>query len=299
VTFARRALLLICLLLAGCGAPPTLPQPSPPTGAPAGPTPTSGPAPTPTRGPLSNPTPAAILEEPEPTATYTPAPAPVNLPLERIALFNPGPGSQVTSPFEISGRAGPSFNERVHVRLLGEDGRVLAQRTTYLNTLRGYAGPFSTELTFNIPGVAEAGRLELSTDDQRSGRMAHLMTLDLILLAAGAPLVHPAAQGPEQLAILAPRDGAGVRGGRFATRLAGWTQSGQGWTLALFDGDGDPLSVQTVYPLPGGIGETGVVEAEVTYEVPYEQYGRLALYELAEDGVNYLHYTSIEVYLRH
>ncbi len=294
----RHTWLILTLVLAACAAPAT-PAPSPlPTGAPPGPTLTLGMVPTPTRAPLSNPTPAAILEEPEPTATFTPAPAPVNLPLERVALFNPGPGSQVTSPFEISGRAGPSFDERVHLRLLGEDGRVLAQRTTYLNTLRGYAGPFSSELTFEIPGVAEAGRLEVSIDDPRTGRMAHLSTLDLILLAAGAPLLYPAAQGPEQLALLTPRDGAGVLGGRFAVRGAGWTARSQGLSLALLDSNGDLLSIQPVSLSPGAIGEVGLFEGEVAYQIPYEQYGRLALYELADDGVSYLHYTSIEVYLR-
>jgi len=290
---------MLTLVLAACAAPAAPAPTFAPTGAPPGATVTPGAVSTPTNLPLTNPTPAAILEEPEPTATFTPAPAPVNLPLERIALFSPGPGSQVTSPFEISGRAGPSFNERVHLRLLGEDGRLLAQRTTYLNTLRGYAGPFSTELTFDIPGVAEAGRLEISIDDRRTGRMAHLATLDLVLLAAGAPWIHPAAQGPEQLALLTPRDGAGVRGGRFAARGAGWTARGQGLTLALLDSDGDPLSIQPVALSPAGIAETGVFETEVAYQIPYEQYGRLALYELADDGVSYLHYTSIEVYLRH
>jgi hypothetical protein len=290
---------LAFLLLAACSAPP------PPTDTPV--TATARPAESqepglpvasPTRGPLTDPTPGAVLEAPEPTATPTLAPAPVNLPPERLAIFEPGPGSQVTSPFVVSGRGGPSFNGRVHLRLYGEDGRLLAQRTTYLHAIPAGTGRFVTELTFELPGVAEAARLEVSTDDLRTGRMAHLTTLDLVLLTAGTPHLTTALHGPEHLLILTPRDGALVAGGQVLVRGAGWSDLGEPLTLTLLDRQGNTLASRLVQLSSSLPGQIGVFETHLAYEIPYEQYGRIAVFEALPDGSGFRHYASIEVYLR-
>jgi hypothetical protein len=292
--------LLLILLMAACAAPaPSVPPSTevPPTAEPSAMS-LPGQEITPTHIPLTNPTPAAVLELPEPTPTNTPPPAPANLPLERLAILSPGPGSQVTSPFRVIGWGGPSLNERVHLRLLGEDGRLLAQRTTYLQAIPSGTGRFSTELTFEIPGVAEAARLEVSTQDPRTARLAHLSTLDLVVLSAGSALIHPALHGPEQITILSPRDGAVLRGGNFLLRGAAWSNHGSTLAAALFDRDGNTVAFALV-PLSAALpGEVGAYEVALAYSIPYEQYGRLAVYEPSPDGNGFLHYTSIEVYLR-
>ena len=295
-----RTWFVLLLVLTGCAAPaPVVPLS---TELPTAAEPSAGPplnqAAMPTRIPLTNPTPAAVLELPEPTATATPAPAPANLPLERLAILSPGPGSQVTSPFRVTGWGGPSLNERVQLRLLGEDGRLLAQRATYLQAIPGGTGRFSTELTFEIPGVGEAARLEVSTQDSRTARLAHLSSLDLVVLSVGSALIHPALHGPEQITILSPRDGAVVRGGRFLVRAAGWSSRGSSLSVALFDRDGNPIASQQVALSATQPGEVGAFEVDLAYAIPYEQYGRLAVYEPSPDGSGFLHYASIEVYLR-
>src|SRR3972149_4158878 len=102
--------------------------------------------------------PAVLIERPEPP-TEVPPPTPVVvLPSATIRIFRPGPGSQVTSPFQVYGRGGPSYNERVGIRLVGEDGRLISERLTYLLVFPGRAGNFVAQLEFQTPRLGGGGR---------------------------------------------------------------------------------------------------------------------------------------------
>jgi hypothetical protein len=252
--------------------------------------------PTPTRAPLSQVTPAIVVE-PTP-AGPTPTSVGITLPLppERLALLLPGPGSQVTSPIRIEGRGGPARSELVHIRLLGEDGRVLARQTTYLYAFVGQAGPFYANLAFDIPLVAEVGRLEVSTDDPRSARLGHVTTVSLTLLSAGRALIYPAIDGPEQLAILTPRPDSIARGGQLHVEGAGWTFFEEPVTVALLSG-GATLDSEEIWLEPRGVGVTGTFAVDLEYSLPYPQWGLIALYEPAPEGSGFLHYTTLEVFL--
>jgi hypothetical protein len=262
--------------------------------------PTAAPDPvvTPTVSPLTQATPPIVLEAADLPPTPPAPTAAANLPLERLAILEPGPGSQVTSPFTLMGRGGPSFANRVRVRLIGEDGRVITSRTTFLQTTPGFSGLFITEIAFDISGVAEAARLEVSTDDLRTGRMDHLTTRNLILLAAGSPLIHPTLDGPERLAILSPREGVGIAGGVVHVRGAGWVESDLPLTVAVLDRYQTVLGMVEVPLEAPGLGQLGTFEVDVPYTIPYAQYARLAVYERAPDDSGLIHYSSIEVFLR-
>src|SRR3990172_1729919 len=170
-------------------------------------TPAAGIEQSPTPAPYNLSTPAVLIERPEPP-TEVPPPTPVVvLPSATIRIFRPGPGSQVTSPFQVYGRGGPSYNERVGIRLVGEDGRLISEKLTYLLVFPGRAGNFVAQLEFQTPRLAEAARLEVYTDDLRYGRMAQLASMDLVLLSRGRQLLHPQIEGPEKLAIFEPPDG--------------------------------------------------------------------------------------------
>ncbi|MEW6566652.1 MAG: hypothetical protein AB1449_00505 [Chloroflexota bacterium] len=295
-------LLALALTLSGCSAPPltpATPQPSPaPTDSPSSPE-QAGPGPdsTPTRSPLTEATPAIVLEPPAPTPTATLPASPARLPPERLAILAPGPGSQVTSPFTLSGRSGPIYLNRVRIRLIGEDGRVITQRVTYLWAPPGYSGVFTTEISFQIEAVAEAARLELSTDDLRSARLGHVTTLNLVLLSAGAPLVYPALDGPERLTILSPREGAVVSGGRVRVRGAGWTEADVPLTVQLLDRYHTVLGAAEVELVGPGVGQLGTFEVEISYRIPYAQYAWVAVAESTPDGSALIHFSSHEIWL--
>lgn len=306
----RRAigLFLIGVGLAGCStvsrlaAPPQI-APEPPTSA--APTETSvveavgvAPVSTTTPPPFNLSTPAIVVERGDPADTPIPASSGVHLPPAQMTIFRPGPGSHVTNPFQVFGRGGPSFNERVSIRLYGEDGRLISERLTYLLVYPGRAGNFVTEIEFDTPFVAEAARLEVSTQDLRYGRLSQLASVDLVLLSTGHPRVHPQLDGPEKLAILSPQDGTLIAGGVVQVRGAGWAVSDLPLTVELLDRNGSSLARQQVWLEAPGIGQAGTFSVDLTYQIPFSQFARVAISEQSAGIPGTLHYSSVEVWLQ-
>ncbi len=299
-----RALGALALVLGACGrVAPVDPEtqhsfePSAEASLPA--VPTEAPQELPvTQAPLTAPTPAAVLEPPAPTPTPTLPPLPARLPQERLVILSPGPGSQVTSPFTVTGRSGPCHQNRVRIRLLGEDSRVLAQRVTYLWSPPGYSGVFSTELSFQIEAVAEAARLEVSTQDMRSTRLGHLTTQNLVLLSVGAPRVYPGGEGPERLTILSPREGASVSGGVVQVRGAGWVEAEVPLAVQLVDRYGTVLAAGEARLEAAAVGQLGTFEVALAYGIPYSQYAWVTVAEWTADGGALVHFSSQEIWLQ-
>jgi hypothetical protein len=239
-----------------------------------------------------------MIEHPEEPIVPTLIPASSVLPDARLAIFRPGPGSQVTSPFQIVGRGGPSFNERVHIRLLGEDGRVVSEHTTILFAYPGNAGNFATRLEFDTPAVAESARLEISTDGVRWASMDQMVSVDLVLLSEGLPRIHPVGHGPQKIAILEPRDGGVVEGGLMIVRGAGWTDSELPLTVELLNRSGEALATHHVQLDSMEPGVLGAFELVIPYDIPYAQYVRVAIREQNEDPPGLRYFSSVEVWLK-
>ena len=261
-------------------------------------TPAAGTEQTPTPAPYNLSTPAVLIERPEPPTEVLPPTPVVVLPSATIRIFRPGPASQVTSPFQVYGRGGPSYNERVGIRLVGEDGRLISERLTYLLVFPGRAGNFVAQLEFQTPRLAEAARLEVYTEDLRYGRVAQLASMDLVLLSRGSQLLHPQIEGPEKLAIFEPRDGAIAQGGLIAVRGAGWVDSDLPLTIELLDRAGQPLASRQVPLVAPEIGQLGTFEVELQYQIPFSQYGRVVVYETSTGIPGLRHYSSVEVWLQ-
>jgi hypothetical protein len=287
-------------LLAACGATATAPVPTPSPLPEPSPTPESSPIPqlSPTPPPFTLETPPIVLEPPDSGSTPTPAPPKVGLPSESLAILEPGPGSQVISPIRVVGYGGPSYQGRVRLRLVGEDGTVLASRVTYLQALPNLAGRFFTELPFSIPHVGEAARLEISTLELRSGLLGHLASVDLVLLSAGLPRVNPALRGAEELAIFAPRDGALVQGGAVAVRGAGWLDTSGPLVVDVLDRNGIVIGSASTPLASPGVGQVGTFAVTVLYQSIDSQWGRIVVHEPAVGIPGTLHYNTIEVVLK-
>jgi hypothetical protein len=296
----RIGLILAMMSLAACGGGPVL-VPTAPALSPTAESATASPPPevggSPTPGPLTDSTPAIVLEPPFSIPSATPRLVTAPLPLDKLNIILPGPGSQVTSPLEVIGRGGPSWDQRVHLRILGEDGRELTRATTYILALPEASGRFTATLAFSVEGVAEAARLEIVTDSLRTGRIAHVASVDLILLSVGAALIHPGAEGPEKIAIFAPRDGARVSGGRVTVRGAGWVNSDVPLQVHVLDRQGNVVGSAEVRLDAPAVGQLGTFEAEVAYSIPSAQFGRIAVWEPGTLIPGIVHYNSIEVYL--
>ena len=293
----QAALAAICLLLVACGPPA---EEAPP--AAASPSPAIGPTPSAqasaTFSPLTEDTPAIVLEPPELSPTLTPGPPPVRLPDSPIAMFEPGPGSQVLTGFRVVGRGGPSFEERVRLRLLASDGSLLHEKTTILFAFPGNAGRFVTFLYFEQAEVADLGRIQLDTFDRRYGRLAHRFTQELVLLTVGPGRLRPGHQGPARLAILSPQEGARLPMGTIRIEGGGWTEGDGRLVVQAIDGDGTAVATTDIQLSSGASGSIGTFEAELEVNLAASQYGRLAVAELDPGTGEPVFLYSLEVHFR-
>ena len=248
--------------------------------------------------PLVNVTPALVLEPP----TFIPSPTPtllsLPLPPEKLILESPGPGSQIGSPIHIVGWGGPSYRDQVRLRLIGEDGQVLAQIRTYLLVPSGRSGRFIVDLPFQLPGVAEAALIEASIENPLTGRLDHLATRRVVLLSTGRALVHTSLTPPEKVSIFTPREDRVIEGGSILVRGAAWLDEDLPLLVEVIDRQGQVISSAEVVLAAPALGELGTFEATLEYTVPYPQYGWVAVTERGLHPPAVLHYTSVRVYLR-
>jgi hypothetical protein len=294
--------LQLTLLLAAAGLAACLPSKA--VSTPAEVVPATQPAPsplpedpTPRYAPLTAATPPIVLEPPIAQPTITPTPPQVGLPLEVVAILSPGPGSQVTSPIYVRGFGGPSFNQRVHFRLYGEDGRLLSQATTYLFSYPGNPGRFIATLPFLMDLVAEEGRLEVSIDSLRDGQRTHLSTVALVLLSAGSAHIYPAPHGAEKLTVFSPRPNQHLTGGRVTIEGAGWAESDLPLVAEVLDRQGASLGRAEFRLTSDEPGELGTFRVEVPYQVDRYQPGKVVVYELGKAIPGLVHYAAVDVTL--
>lgn len=304
--FNRRRWLLaapICALagLTAC-ASATAPTPTPTQATTTAETETEeaapGPTPTPTFAPLTEATRPIVLEPPVPTPTATLSPPPLHLPDSSIAIFRPGPGSQVTSPFEVLGHAGPSFNERARVRLIDLEGTPLDEQTTILFAYPGNPGRFASNLTFEFAGVSQVAILQVDTYDLRYNRLADRFSQEVVLLTTGSPLVRPGYQGATQLTITSPRENRRVQDGSITVTGGGWSTGRGPIVLQAIDRRGDVLDSTTVELSTSIPGRIGTFEGNLEFDLTFSQFGRLAIAEMDESIGGPWFYESIEVYFQ-
>lgn len=294
----RVATVLLLIMLAACQPAPSATLAPSPTTAPASATIVPQVTATANPPPLTDATQAIVLEPPVPPPSPTPAPPPFNLPLEQLVIYEPGPGSQVTSPFRIVGRGGPSYQERIRLRLLGQDGQVLSENTSILFAYPGNAGRFVSYLSFNIDHVAEAGLLQIESFDERTGRVNHISSQHLVLLTAGSPLVHQALQGTEKLTIRAPKKDQMISGGSLDVAIAGWVDTNTPLQMDIIDRSGNVVGTASLPLDAPAVGQLGTLQAKIEYSVPFSQYGRLTVTERDPQTDEIIHMTSLEIYLQ-
>ena len=121
-------LLMGFLILCGCSEPIQTATPIPtPVITPSDtivPTPTIPPG---TQLPFNLSTPAIVIENPAPEDTPSATPTQIPLSSERVSILRPADGSMITSPVRVVGQAGPAALNRIEIRLIGEDGRLITQ----------------------------------------------------------------------------------------------------------------------------------------------------------------------------
>jgi hypothetical protein len=284
-----------CLLAGACASPAG--SPGAPPAPQASPVPSATTMPTATPMPILGGTPSVILEPPEFVTSPTPTRISLPLPQEKLILEAPGPGSQVVSPVRVTGWGGPSSQGKVFVRLIGEQGQVLARTTTFILAPEGAAGQFLVTVPFALSGVAEAGLVEVSINSPTSGRLEHVATRPVVFLSVGPDRIHTNSTTAEKVAIFSPRPDQVVRGGTIAIRGGAWLDEDLPLLIEVFNRAGERIASAEVTVQAPALGELGTFETQLTYNVPYSQYGVVAVTERGLHPPSVRHYTSVRVYL--
>ncbi|MEE4194094.1 MAG: hypothetical protein V2J07_02740 [Anaerolineae bacterium] len=140
-----------------------------------------------------------------PTITLTPTPRD-----HELRIDSPGPMSKVVSPLLYDAYIAPGADGQAHVRLIGEDGRVITTDTIYGD----YGRHFRVQryLDFSIPGAGELARLEIHVVD-RYGRTTALSSVDVVLLQLGSDVTNPAIYWLDPFIVWHPQKDSTVTGG--------------------------------------------------------------------------------------
>jgi hypothetical protein len=288
----------LVLGLAGCAASPGTP-PTDSAGSEAAVATASPPAASlSTPMPVVDGTPAIVLEPPEFVSSPTPTRISLPLPQERIIIEAPGPGSQVVSPVRVAGWGGPSAQGWIYVRLIGEQGQVLARITTFTLAPEGASGQFVVTVPYTIAGVAEAGLVEVSYNGYTTGRLEHIATRPVVFLGVGPARIHTNQGVAEKLTLFTPRQDQVMRQGRVNVSGAAWLDEDLPLLVELLDRAGEVLVSTEVEVAAPALGELGTFQVQLEYSVPSAQYGYLAVTERGLHPPAIRHYTSIRIYLQ-
>ena len=285
--------LTAALILAVAGAACNMPLSGT---APPAPTPVSTPAPA-----TSAPAAAAPTSPPAASATPEPVATPTVMPLrpareEAILILEPGPGSRVTSPLRVAGIADTTFEQALVVRLVLDDGSLLALEPTTIQTEMGTRGPFEVDVPFELAGERSA-LLQVYSASARDGGLTHLSSVGVLLAHSGPADIRPAQARPEQLQILQPRLIDHISGGIAHVEGFGLASFEGTLLVQIYDVDGNQVGSQSIIVQAPEMGVPGPFVADVPYTVSAEGPGRVVVVDPLPvfDGVG--HIASVEVIL--
>jgi hypothetical protein len=250
-----------------------------------------------TSTPFTQVTPGIIYEggvfQPEPSPTTVP----VVLPPEELLILEPGDRSHVASPFQVRGYLRSGGHSQVHIRLLDERGEPVVDRDARLRPIGDQPYFFIVDLEFEIPQVAEAARLEVSTADPAGGQIDHLTSVRLILLSIGPGEIHPVIEGPERLTILEPLPGSHLTSSTFSVRGTAWTDSWTPLSIRLFAANGELIREGNAELRAPGLGQLGLYETQLTLRLTAPTDAHLLVCEMTPVLLLPVHCASAPLFL--
>lgn len=259
------------------------------------------PSPTSTIAATPTPTPEPATPSPTPilAATWT-AVAGLNvppvIPYAPIQILSPGPASLVTSPFLLRGSVRAGAGGVVRIELLGEDGRLLMREVRDYRASVGRQVSLATEVEFGISAVAEAGRIQVSTEDE-FGRLVAVGSVDIILLSIGEAEINPVGDLYENIVIESPPPNAVIQGGMVRVTGLARPRSELPLMVEMRTADGKIVGSRQVAVIPSAESSYGTFAIEVSYSVDAPTRVRLAVWEPGERIPGIVQLSSLEVML--
>jgi hypothetical protein len=266
---------VIVPLLLACGAVTTVAMPTPTLPSPAS----------------TAPSPAEAVP-PAPLATATTS-ALASIP-EAILITEPGPGSRLVSPLHLAGIADPTFEQTLVIRIVLDDGTVLAGPTPVtIGTDVGQRGPFGADIPFTLTGERNA-LIQVYAESARDGGVTHLASVGVTLSGPGPASIVAASEHPEQITILSAATGGGVA----HVQGFGLATFEQTLLVQVYDAGGTLVGSQSVIVQAPDLGQPGSFTAEVPFTVAAAGPGRVVVRDVSPANGADVHVASIEVTLQ-
>lgn len=241
---------------------------------------------------ISSPTATATSRPPK--ASPTPSSTPTIPPAE-IEILSPGPASKVVSPLMVSAYLMPGAKGNVRIELLGEDGRLLVRKL--LNFFPGVRVRMGAKLDFETPAVAEAGRLQIITED-RYGRVIAMASSDVLLLSIGEDDLNQPGDLLENIVIREPIPNRLVQGGNVIVSGLARVSGNNPLVVEMIGTDGQRVgSSRLVSVAPDPDGKHSPFVIDVPYSVNKPTWVRLTV--SVQDGriPGVTHLSSVEILL--
>lgn len=154
-----------------------------------------------------------------------------------------------------------------------------------------------TDMDFEIPGAAEAGRLVFSTEDSY-GRTAALASVDVVLMAMGEADINPSGDLLEDILIQEPTSSTLIQGGTVVVSGLARMHSEEPLLVEMIAANGQHIGPTRLINVPiSPDGGYAPFTAEVPYSVTASTWVRLMVYESAGRIPGITHLTSIEILL--
>ena len=230
------------------------------------------------------------------TPTVTPTPQP-EIPFAEIQIINLGPLSKVTSPIPLSVYLRSAAKGRVLVELLGEDRRLLYREVKVVRGAPDGAWvTYKLDIDYEISAAAEAGRLQLSVEDEHQ-RTTALNSVPLILLSLGGSDIFPPQDLLAPIIIQKPLRKTIIQGGKALVSGLVRDAADQFVMVRLVTPDGGEVGSRLAGVVASPEGDYGTFEVEVPYTIT-KPTPALLMVSLGETGVSdVIHLSSVEVLL--
>jgi hypothetical protein len=248
-------------------------------------------SPTATRTPRSTQTPTHTSSPTiTPTASDTPRP---EIPPAAVRILRPAPLSRLISPLEVNAVLAPGAGGVYRIELLGEDGRLLVRQVLDYPGIRVNT---SVNLDFEIPGVAETGRLQIYTQDV-FGRIIALSSSNVILLSVGQDEYNTSADLRERIFIQKPGPDDLILGGSLTIFGKAWPNQTEPLLVELIAENGAVVGQRLVAVQALEGEDYGIFEAEIPYQVNEPTPVRLTIYEDIDRIPGKTHISTLEILL--
>ncbi len=232
---------------------------------------------------------------PEPTGGATPA-SPPAIPEEAILILEPGPGSRLVGSIHIAGFSNPTFEQNLGVRVVLDDGTIIAQTSTLIQSELGTRGPFAADVPFTVSGERNAF-LQVFDASARDGGITHLNSMGVILAEAGAVTITPGSPHPEDIYITSPAAGTAIRGGIVHVEGIGIASFEQTLVVSVINQEGSAIASLPVIVHAPDYGLPGTFTIDLPYVVVAEQAGRIVVSDPSVVFAGDVHVSSVEVSL--